>query len=57
MIWLLNWRQTVWITVLVSLLWSGGWVRVAPTGQDQLAGWWVGQVQQSGYGHQPSEIP
>ena len=55
MIWLLNWRQTVWITVLVSLLWSGGLVRVAPAGQEQLAGWWLGQVQQSGYGHQPSE--
>lgn len=55
MSWLLNWRQTVWITVLVSLLWSGGLVRVAPAGQEQLAGWWLGQVQQSGYGHQPSE--
>lgn len=55
MIWLLNWRQTVWSILLVSLLWSGGLFRVAPTGQAELAGWWLGQVQQSGYGSQMSE--
>lgn len=42
MMWLLNWRQTVWSILLVSLLWSDGLFRVAPAGQEQWAGWWVG---------------
>jgi hypothetical protein len=52
MIWLLNWRHTLWTLLLVSLLWSSG---PAPTGPEQLAGWWLGQMQQSGYGAQPRE--
>lgn len=55
MIWLLKWRQTVGIVLLVSLVWSSGLIRVAPDGRARLAGWWLGQAQQSGYGHQMSE--
>lgn len=55
MIWLLKWRQTVWSILLVSLLWSGGLFRVDPAGQEQWAGWWLEEVQQSGYGYQRSK--
>lgn len=41
--------------MLVSLLWSGGLFRGVPAEQEQVAGWWVGQVQQSGYGNPMSE--
>ncbi len=50
MIWLLKWRQTVWIILLVSLVWSSGVISVPPDGQEQLAGWWL-MEEQSGYGH------
>jgi len=46
MIWLLKWQQTVWIILLVSLVWSSGVISVPAEGRERLAGWW----QQSGDG-------
>jgi len=51
MIWLLmKWRQTVWIILLVSLVWSSGVISVPFEGRERLAGWWL-MEEQSGYGH------
>lgn len=50
MIWLLKWQQTVWLVLLVSLVWSGGVSNVPLEGQERLAGWWL-MEEQSGYGY------
>jgi len=56
LMWLLKWRQTVWITLLVGLVWGSGLMSVAPVGgRVRLAGWWVGLEQQSGYGQWHTE--
>jgi hypothetical protein len=54
MIWLLKWQQTVWIILLVSLVWSSGVISVPPDGRERLAGWWL-MEEQSGYGHRQRE--
>ena len=51
LIWLLNWRQTFYLTLLVSLLWSGSLVFNAGGGEERLAAWWHAEVEQSAYGH------
>lgn len=55
MIWLLKWRQPVSVMLLVSLIWSSGLLSVPPSGREWLAGWWLGNVQGSGYNHCQSE--
>src|SRR5512136_104719 len=54
MIWLLKWQQTVWLILLISLVWSSGVISVAPDGREGLAGWWL-MEQQSRYGHRQRE--
>jgi hypothetical protein len=54
MIWLLQWRQTVWVILLVGLVWSSGLISIAPEGRERLAGWWL-REEQSNYGHGPRE--
>jgi len=51
MIWLLKWQQTVWIILLVSLVWSSGVISVPAEGRERLAGWW----QQSSEGPRQGE--
>ena len=55
MIWLLKWRQSVWVVLLVGLVWSNGLISGSPAGRERLAGWWLMQDQQNGYGHWQSE--
>jgi len=50
MIWLLNWRQSVWGILLVGLVWSNGLLTDVPAGRERLAGWWL-MEEQSSYGH------
>lgn len=55
MIWLLKWRQTLWMVMLVSLLWRGGLRGHTTEGAERLAGWWRAEAEQSGYGYWQSE--
>lgn len=54
MIWLLKWQQTVWVILLVSLVWSSGVISVSPDGRERLAGWWL-MEEQSSNGYRPRE--
>jgi hypothetical protein len=52
LMWLVKWRQTVGLVVLVSLVWGSG-VLGRPEAQERLGGWWLAQEQ--GRGHWPHE--
>lgn len=54
LIWLVKWRQTVGLILLVSLVWGSG-VQEQPEALERLSGWWVATEQGSGYGHWSSE--
>lgn len=49
LMWLVNWRQTVGVVLLVSLVWSSG-VPDQPGVQTRLGGWWLTQEQGRGDG-------
>jgi len=51
LIWLLNWRQLVWVTLLVSVLWSGGLICNTQVAEERLALWWRTEEKRIGYGH------
>ncbi len=50
-VWLLKWRQMVWVTLLVSLLWSSGLMCSTREGEERLAGWWRTEEMGRGNGH------
>jgi len=51
LIWLLNWRQTFTLALLVSLLWGGGLLPNTHNREERLAGWWRAGIEQSAHGH------
>ena len=55
LIWLLNWRQTFYLTLLISLLWSGSPAFSAGDGEERLAGWWRTEAEQSAHGYLQAE--
>ncbi len=54
LIWLVKWRQTIGLVLLVSLVWGSGG-QEQPEGLERLSGWWVATEQGSGYGQWSSE--
>jgi len=45
LVWFLKWRQTLWVVLLVSLMFSAG------DKEDRLAAWWRTEEVRSGHGH------
>lgn len=52
MSWLLKWQQTVWMILLVSLVWSSVAFNVPNEGQERLAGWWLAEQRGDRQGQQ-----
>ncbi len=55
LMWLLKWRQTFCLTLLVSLLCSGGLLLNSNDGEERLAAWWRGESERSAHGHLQAE--
>lgn len=55
LVWLLKWRQTVYLTLLVSLLWSGGLRLNSHEGEERLAAWWRAETERSAQGYLQAE--
>ena len=51
LIWLLKWRQTFYLTLLVGLLWSGGLAFSAGDGKERVAAWWRAEAERRAHGH------
>jgi len=55
LVWLLKWRQTFYLTLLVSLLWSGGLRLNSHEGEERLAAWWRAETERSAQGYLQAE--
>jgi len=53
--WFPEWRQTFYLALLVSLLWSGGLLYKARDGKERLAGWWRAETEQNAQGYLQTE--
>jgi len=55
LVWLLKWRQTFYLTLLISLLWSGGLLFTPHNGEERLAAWWRAETERSAHGYLQAE--